>query len=683
MPSESLTADCSLIGTPQYMSPEQADPEAGGVDTRSDIYSLGVVLYELLTGTTPLDARKLRGAPYNRVRSIIQEQTVERPSTRITRLGDQANHIAERQRTDVPSLSRRLRDDLDWITLKALDQDRDRRYNSASALADDIRRHLLHEPVTARPFDGAYRLRKFIRRHRVAVVTAALVALAVIGGAIGTTLGMVRAAQAAKRERLAATDAREAAQQALAINYFMREVLTSVEPENRGADVRLITVLADASEGAAQHFAGHPEMEAEIRELLARVYDRLSMWREAKTESAKAVALRRESGKPYDPRALLSEHRYHAASLNLEEAAEAERELPGLLSRFERAFGPDAIETLDVRRGLAITHMVRGRYDQVEPILLDIRARVPAGPDGDGMHIRVLQNLIHLYRRWVNMDDLAARRAMWDRTEPLARERVERSLRRFGPLASMTLDAQVRLAEIMDERGEHRAAVEICRPVVETAAQRLGDCHYVLERAMTILARALSRLGEASEAADLILRKVACQQQRFGSDTPSTLSGISDALPFLDRAGLAVEGERLARQLHVGLSQLGGHGPAGFNAELYIARFVSMQGRLDEAEPLFQSLLARAETEVNDGPQARTHMFYAGQLARKGLFEEAEREMQRAVGLRGGDVRRGTWMAHPDDLLVEFIALYQTWNKPEQAAEYARMRAEMIGGIAE
>jgi len=189
------------IGTPEYMSPEQAEMAHLDVDTRSDVYSLGVVLYELLSGAAPFDPAALRAATFDEMRRTIREHEPPRPSTRVSTLGDQSEIAARRRRTDPSSLVRELRGDLDWIVMKALEKDRTRRYGSASELAADIERHLVDEPVLASPPSAAYRARKFVRRHRAGVVSAVVVVAALVLGIVGTTIGMLRAQREAEAAR--------------------------------------------------------------------------------------------------------------------------------------------------------------------------------------------------------------------------------------------------------------------------------------------------------------------------------------------------------------------------------------------------------------------------------------------------------------------------------------------------
>jgi WD40 repeat protein/serine/threonine protein kinase len=205
-----VTEQGQFVGTPEYMSPEQADLTSQDIDTRSDIYSLGVVLYELLTGVLPFDAKMLREGGVDHIRHVIRDEEPKTPSTRLTGLGEQAKEVAARRRMEVQTLRRQLHKELEWIPLKAMRKERSHRYRSASELADDIRNYLDGNPLLAGPESVTYRFRKFVWKHAGAVATLALMAAVIILGLVVSTTMYFRAEQARQKETAARTQAQQA-----------------------------------------------------------------------------------------------------------------------------------------------------------------------------------------------------------------------------------------------------------------------------------------------------------------------------------------------------------------------------------------------------------------------------------------------------------------------------------------
>jgi eukaryotic-like serine/threonine-protein kinase len=235
-----------FIGTPEYMSPEQAGITEQDVDSRTDIYSLGILLYELLVGTVPFESKRLRQTGYAEIQRIIREEEPARPSTRLTSIGASATEVADRRLTNTPDLGRELRGDLDWIALKAIEKDRSRRYQSASEFAADIARHLHDEPVVARPPSVAYRTKKFVTRNRIGVAAAAIVLLAVVAGLITSTALYFRAERAkqyADTQRVAAEQQKAAADEQRGRAESQRVVADAAKQD------------AETQRGVAQHEA--------------------------------------------------------------------------------------------------------------------------------------------------------------------------------------------------------------------------------------------------------------------------------------------------------------------------------------------------------------------------------------------------------------------------------------------
>src|SRR5438445_329773 len=277
----------TLVGTLEYMSPEQAEMSALGVDTRSDIYSLGVLLYELLTGSTPLTRKRLREAAYGEILRMIKEEEPPKPSMRLSDSGEALASISAQRHMEPAKLTKLVRGDLDWIVMKALEKDRNRRYETANAFAMDVQRYLADEPVLAFPPSAGYRLRKFARRNKGPVLGASLVVLALVGGIIGTTWGMIRAeqerrnalsAQFAEAERAEGERrAKEEAQTRLAQIEKGTEILASVfrdlDPnaaDKEGVTLRALLVkrLGEAAQQLEGEAVGDPLVVAQLQHVL-------------------------------------------------------------------------------------------------------------------------------------------------------------------------------------------------------------------------------------------------------------------------------------------------------------------------------------------------------------------------------------------------------------------------------
>jgi serine/threonine protein kinase len=288
-----FTAFAQMVGTPLYMSPEQAEMTSVDIDTRSDIYSLGVLLYELLTGTTPFDQQRMRSAAFDEIRRIIREEEPPKPSTRIGTLGESRTVTAAHRQVDAHRLSQIVAGDLDWIVMKCLEKDRTRRYETAIGLAEDIQRYLTDLPVKARRPTRIYRLKKFIRRNRLGVLAGSAIAVAVIVGLALASAGFVQAHRQAEVARVEAVRADRAAVRATAISDFLQEMLHSADPDQiNGQEFTVRQLLDEISVGLSDQFATQPEVEADIQKTIGLAYRRLDT-QKSEQHLRRAMELRR------------------------------------------------------------------------------------------------------------------------------------------------------------------------------------------------------------------------------------------------------------------------------------------------------------------------------------------------------------------------------------------------------
>jgi serine/threonine protein kinase len=351
-----------VIGTLEYMSPEQAKFNQLDIDTRSDIYSLGVLLYELLTGTTPFDRQRLKNTAFDEILRIVREEEPPKPSTRLSTVEGLPNIAASRD-SEPKKLSGLLKGELDWIAMKALEKDRDRRYDTANDLAADLERYLRNMPVEAYPVSAMYRVRKFARRHKLGVAASIAAAAAVLLGIAGTTGGMIWALR--EREAAQASAARATTQAARSdqVARFIEDMLKAVAP--RVALGRDTTVLREVVDMTAQRIdkelEGQPEVQANLRVMLAQVYFDLQLHREAEAMARHTLEMARaQLGEEniFVADALLQRGR---ALMYLRDFDEAEPILRQAIAMQRKVRGPDS--TREATLFCALSDTLRMRAD--------------------------------------------------------------------------------------------------------------------------------------------------------------------------------------------------------------------------------------------------------------------------------------------------------------------------------
>jgi eukaryotic-like serine/threonine-protein kinase len=505
-----------IVGTPEYMSPEQAEASELDVDSRTDIYSLGVMLYELVVGARPFD-HSVR--PDYDLPAVLREREIPRPSTRLTNLGDTLETVARHRRTTPEGLRRELRGDLDWIILKAMAKDRTRRYETANGLRLDILRHLEHEPVRARPPSARYRIGKFVRRNRPAVLAAGVAALAVLGGAGAATMGFLEAVEERERAEAAAATSEQ-------ISTFLVDLFSVSNPsEARGATITAREVL---DRGVARISAGlsdQPSVQATLMRVMGSVYLGLGLYDDAAELLEQAVAVGEAHPQEVDAVERARVHnRLGGAYRHLSRPDDAARAFEAAETLAEGAGDDGVLERTVAVRGLGSLEIQAGRFDDAEGIL---RATLDAqetalGPD----HLEVgitagALGALELYRQEPEAALPHLNRAVATRERWQGREHPEVLLTRSNLGVAYVLS------------GDFLRAEETYRRVLAGQLQVVGEDHPDVAMARTNLGHALLSQARLEEAEGELVRALAIRERALGphhTDLVSTLLYLGHAL---------------------------------------------------------------------------------------------------------------------------------------------------------
>jgi len=657
----------AMVGTPLYMSPEQAETSGLDVDTRTDIYALGVLLYELLTGTTPFDRGRLQTIGIDEIRRIIREEEPLKPSTGIDVLGATAVSVTANRKTDPKQLRRRLRGELDWIVMKCLEKDRKRRYETANGLVRDIQRYLRREPVEAGPPSAAYKLRKMLARNKTPVVAAALVLLALVGGIVGTTWGLLRAEKA-----------REQAQKRLAQSETATEILASVfqNLDPQGAEREAATLhdllglrLGEASRQLEGEAVGDPLVVARLQHALGVSLHELSHLRQAEEVLVKACQTREQLLGADDLLTAATKQDLAVLYRTYGKYPQAERLYEDVLAVRNAQLGDNHRDTLATKHHLAILYHSQGDLAAAESLheeVLAVRTAELGAQDPDTLASQHWLGL--LYR---SQSKNAEAEALYNQVLAVRRAQL-------GAENLATIDIKEELAELYRDQHKYAEAEKLLEEVLAIRTLKLGAYHLETLDTRYHLAVLYQSQGKFDLAEAIHKEVLALRTAKLGADHPVTLRSQHHlAGLYRDQGKHGLAESTYKEMLALRTAKLGADHPDTLHTKFNLAGLYSSMKKFDLSIPLFEETL-----ELKKAKYGPDNLSTLGAQANLGVIYRDARRFNDAIPLleevyqKGGRYPELAWVG--DTLLSVYVQAGKVTEAITFAAERVRAARKQL-----